>query len=435
MLAWFGLFTIVLVLAAIISKKMSAMGALILIPIVMALLAGFSLSEVSGHAVTGIRAIAPVIGMFVFAILFFSILTDAGMFDPIIDWILKTVGHQPARIALGTTVLAVVAHLDGSGATTFLVVVPAMLPLYQRLGMDRRILACCVAMGAGVANMLPWGGPTLRAASALQVDVMALFLPVLPVMLAGLLFACACAWLMGRREAKRLMGGEALMLGLGSNDRDLSAAERGLRRPKLVWLNLGLVLLVLGSMLMGWAEPVLCFMLGAVVALWLNYPKQSDQKARIDAHAGSVMMMAGILFAAGVFTGILKNAGMLSAMAETLSANAPAQMAGHFPFILGLVSMPLSMVFDPDSFYFGILPVVSAAAHDLGVPALQMGQAALLGQMTTGFPISPLTPATFLLVGLAGVDLAEHQRFSFLYLWAISIVMTLVSVLLGVFPF
>jgi CitMHS family citrate-Mg2+:H+ or citrate-Ca2+:H+ symporter len=109
-------------------------------------------------------------------------------------------------------------------------------------------------------------------------------------------------------------------------------------------------------------------------------------------------------------------------------------MAGHLPFLLGLVSMPLSLLFDPDSFYLGALPIVAQVGSTLGVPPIQIAQAALLGQMTTGFPISPLTPATFLVVGLTGIELAEHQRFTGPYLFAASVIMTIVCVLLGVFP-
>lgn len=145
-------------------------------------------------------------------------------------------------------------------------------------------------------------------------------------------------------------------------------------------------------------------------------------------------MMASVLLAAGAFTGIMTGTGMLSAMAHEAINFFPREHASHIPFLMGLIAMPLSMLFDPDSFYFGILPVVATAANGLGVPPIQVAQAAILGQMTTGFPVSPLTPATFLLVGLAGVELSEHQKFAIPYLLAATLLMTFACVLFGVFP-
>ena len=77
--------------------------------------------------------------------------------------------------------------------------------------------------------------------------------------------------------------------------------------------------------------------------------------------------------------------------------------------------------------------MIAEVAGHFGVPAAQVGQAALLGQMTTGFPVSPLTPATFLVVGLTGIDLGEHQRFTGPLLFAATLVMTGAAVAFGVF--
>lgn len=433
MLALIGLLTIVVVLAGILTKRLSPMAALILVPMVAALVAGFSFGDTGKFAVKGVQSIAPVVGMFVFAILFFGILKDAGTLDPIINGILKTVGVRPSRIVLGSAVLAAIVHLDGSGAVTFLVVIPAMLPLFDRLGMDKRILACVVAMAAGTANMLPWGGPTLRAASSLHVSIGELYMPVLPVQIVGLLFVFACAWYLGTREEKRLaMTGAAAAGNVSYTRPALSDDEQKLVRPKLFLINVALVLVVLGAMIAELAQPVVCFMLGTVAALLLNYPNVADQRKRIDAHASSALLMASILLAAGVFTGIMKDTKMLTEMAKFAAGAIPADYASHLPAVVAILSMPLSLLFDPDSFYFGVLPVLAEAGNQLGVAPVQMGRAAILGQMTTGFPISPLTPATFLLVGLCGIDLGEHQKFTFGFLWATSIVMTIAAVVLGV---
>ncbi len=436
MLAWLGLFTILVLLVAILSKRMSPLVALIAVPIVAALVGGFGW-KTGAFMVTGIRGIAPVAGMTVFAILYFGIMTDAGMLDPIIARILRAVGHRPARIVTGTALLAAVVMLDGSGAITFLIVIPVMMPLYDRLGMDRRVLACATAMAAGLINMLPWGGPTIRAAAALHLPMAELFNPLIPVVCVGLIYLFVVSYWLGLREEKRLgltFGSSEQANELGVFERTLTAEETSLRRPGRFGLNLLLTALVLGAMVSGKIEPVVAFMLGTALALLLNYPNARDQRDRVDAHAQAALLMAAILFAAGAFTGILKESGMLTAMAQAAVGQMPQAMAGHIPFVLGLLSMPLSLLFDPDSFYFGVLPVVAEVAGALGVPAVQVAQGALLGQMTTGFPVSPLTPATFLLVGLANVELGEHQKFTIPYLLGASVVMTFACVLFKIFP-
>jgi CitMHS family citrate-Mg2+:H+ or citrate-Ca2+:H+ symporter len=431
MLALLGFLTVALLLWLILSRRAAPLVALIAVPVVAAVVAGHA-AELGGYVTTGISQTAAVAATFVFAIIHFGVMSDAGMLDPAVDRTLRVVGVDPVRIVIGTAVLAALAHLDGSGATTFLLVVPALLPLYERLGMDRRVLACVVAMAAGVMNMLPWGGPMLRAAASLHLTMQELFLPLAPVVVVGGLFVLTAAWWLGRREARRLgLRGSDVATSV-SHARELTPAQQALRRPRLLWFNVLLTAVVLVTMVAGIVPPALAFMVGAVLALAVNYPSPADQRARIDAHAVAALMMASILLAAGAFTGILKGTGMLQAMASAAVGVVPAGLAPHIPVVLGFAAMPLSLLFDPDSFYLGMLPIIAEVAGTYGVPAAQIGQAALMGQMTTGFPVSPLTPATFLLIGLAKLDLAEHQRFTIPWLFAASVLMTLAGVVFGV---
>ena len=203
------------------------------------------------------------------------------------------------------------------------------------------------------------------------------------------------------------------------------------RRPKLIIFNLFLTTAILVILVGAWLPMPIVFIIAFVLALLVNYPKQEDQQARIAAHAGSVILVATMIFAAGIFTGILNGTGMIEDMALALVNLIPESMGSFLPVLVAITSMPLSLVFTPDAYYFGVLPVVAETAANLGIDPYEVGRAAILGQMTVGFPLSPLTASTFILIGLAKVDLVDHQKFIFKWAFMTTIVMTIVALLIG----
>lgn len=432
MLATLGFLSVILLLVAVMTKKLTPTVALIAVPAAMALIGGFGF-EVGGFITNGIKTIAPTGVMFIFAILFFGILSDAGTFDPIIKRIINAVGNDPVKIAIGTAVLAMIVHLDGSGAVTFLVTIPAVLPLYDAVGMSRSSLATVVALAAGTMNIVPWGGPTLRAATSLNVPVTELFNPVLIPVAVGLIFVLVIAGFIGKNEKARI--GSINLANMENTNSEADPERLRLQRPKLFAVNIILIIAAIGIMISNLLPPQVVFMFAFCIAIVINYPNVKEQRERVDAHAKEALMMASVLFAAGAFTGIMKDTGMVTAMSEVIVGLVPKNMGKFIPIFTGIISMPLSLLFDPDSFYFGVLPVLTSTAGQFGVDPIMVGRAAILGQMTTGFPVSPLTAATFLLTGLAGVDLGDHQKRTIPYAFLVTIVMLVVSIVMGVITF
>jgi len=431
MLSTVAFITILLILVLILTKKLSPLLSLIIVPIVSTIVIGQG-ANLGAYVVDGIKNIAPTGVMFIFAILFFGVLTDAGTFDPIISKIIKTVGKDPVKVAIGTAILAMLVHLDGSGAVTFVITVPALLPLYKQLKMKTSVLATIVALGAGTMNVVPWGGPTLRAGTALGVDsTQDLFVPILIPWIVGIITVLIIAFVLGKKEKARLANElEDVNIDV-QYDAKNDAKKDELKRPKLFPVNVLLIVATLVLLIRGTFPPALVFMMATAAALLINYPIVKDQKERVDAHAKEALMMASLLFAAGSFTGIMSGTGMITSMAESLVNIIPMSLGRKLPLLIGIIAMPSSLLFDPDSFYFGVLPVIATAAAKFGISAVDVGRAAILGQMTLGFPISPLTGSTFLLVGLTGVDLGDHQKKTIPWAYLVSLVMVAVSFIIG----
>ena len=433
MLSILGFGMVITFMYLIMSKRLSPLVALITIPIVFALMGGFG-ADIDQMMLDGIKKIAPTGVMLMFAILYFGVMIDAGLFDPLIRLILRVVGHDPVRILVGSAVLAMAIGLDGDGSTTYMITVSAMLPVYERLRMDPLKLAGITMLCSGVMNLTPWGGPTARAATALRVDPTEVFLPFIPAMVVALAGILVLAYWMGLRERRRL--GKVVLPGAGrlGEEGQLPALEDGeeLKRPRLRWVNALLTALLMTALVLGLLPMAVLFMVGFAIAVMVNYRDLAEQRRRVIHHAGNVLPVVSVIFAAGIFTGILSNTGMVEAMSQSFLTVLPESLGPYLAVITAIVSLPFTFFMSNDAFYFGVLPVLAEAAEAYGITPIEMARASLIGQPV--HLLSPLVPATYLLVALTKVEFSDFQRFTMKWAVLVCGVLLLAALAFGLFP-
>lgn len=182
-----GFLMIVVFMYLIMSKRTSAMVALMLVPVIFAIVLGFS-PEIGKWAIAGVKKVAPTGIMICFAILYFGVMIDAGLFDPLIKKILQVVKGDPVKVCVGTALLAAIISLDGDGSTTYMVTCSALLAVHRRVGLNPLILPSLALMQNSVMNIIPWGGPTGRVLASLNVTTAEVFVPLIPGMFVGTLF-------------------------------------------------------------------------------------------------------------------------------------------------------------------------------------------------------------------------------------------------------
>ncbi|MFD7686011.1 CitMHS family transporter [Streptomyces sp. NPDC059781] len=468
MLTILGFAMIATFLVLIMMKKMSPIAALVLIPALFCVFVGKG-AHLGDYVIDGVSSLAPTAAMLMFAIVYFGVMIDVGLFDPIVRGILRFCKADPMRIVVGTALLAAIVSLDGDGSTTFMITVSAMYPLYKRLKMSLVVMTGVAAMANGVMNTLPWGGPTARAATALKLDASDIFVPMIPALLVGLLGVVVLAYVLGLRERRRLgvltldealvkeeaEENETVLVGAGggtgtdsgkrtggsgsgtdadgdAEDDDFQGLDpnRPTLRPKLYWFNALLTVGLLTAMIMELLPIPVLFLLGAALALSVNFPHIPDQKARLAAHADNVLNVSGMVFAAAVFTGVLQGTGMVDSMAEWMVDVIPEGMGPHMALVTGLLSLPLTYFMSNDGFYFGVLPVLAEAGAAHGVSPLEMARASLVGQ-----PLhmsSPLVPAVYVLVGMARVEFGDHTRFVVKWAAMICLLILAAGILFGI---
>ena len=426
MLALVGFLIIIVMMLLIFRSKALPAFCFAVLPIIGALICGFSLADISDFIGKGVGSTWQTAILFIFSVTYFGIMNDAGLFDKLVDGLVKKAGKNITLILIFTSIIAMIGHIDGAAATTYLITIPTMLPIYKKMHIRPTVLLLLCGAATGIMNLVPWGGPTIRAATTANVDATELWIKMIPMQIFGLVSLIGIAIYLGIVETKRLA-----KLGLVAAETEETDEEKSvdlsLKRPKLLWFNLIFTIVLIIALVQKWLPTYAVFMVGTIIVL---ADPQLQQK-RIQAHAPSSIMLTVTLLCAGIFLGVMTQTGMGLEMSKVLISALPVGLQRYLHYIVGALGAPLGMVLGPDPYYYGIMPIIGQIVEPFGVTLDTVGRAMLIGE-NVGLSVSPVVPPTFLAIGLAGVDLKEHIKFSFLPLWALSVVMMLFAIIVGI---
>ena len=455
-----GLAAIAAIVISVTKGRMLPAMAFILWPSVLALVmvaAGrCSFAGIEAMIKAGFGSTAPTAALFVFSVLFFGIMTDAGMFDVLIKKLMTLMGDNVVGVAMVTAIIALAGHLDGAGASTFCIVIPAMFPVYMRMHMRKTTLLRIAILPMGIMNLLPWAGSTVRAAAVLGIEASSMWRTLLPVQIFGILLSLVHALLAGLQEKARGAGLHG-RLAEAEGDVDIGDGDyifeiRQLTRPKMFPFNVCLTAAVIILLFWGVFPSYFPFMLGTGTALFVNYGSTvAMHKKIISRHARPALLMCSTMMGAAVLMGIMTSSigadgAVLSAkvielppdaipsvvrcMAAQISLIMPSVAGRHLPLVIGLAAVLIGIIFDTDSWFYGLLPILLGIGQAFGTEPMSIALAMVLCRMTGCF-ISLMEPATLLGTGLAEVDIKDHVRTCFPYVWVFSFLCILFAIAMG----
>ena len=454
LLTVFAYAMMVVFMYVIMKKKMSPFTALVLIPLAFALVAVLTgvvqdvnigtlvrqglFGNNSKDKLTAMKGTAETGVMLLFAILYFSLMLDSGLFDPITNKMIRFAKGDPMKVLVATAIVAAAVSMNGDGTTTTLICCSAFVPIYKKLDMKLMNLGVLVILQNTIMNLLPWGGPTARAMSVLGVeaDILGYLAPGMVISILYVIFFVARG--MGKKERARLGIKELTDAELDELTTISDPEVLAIRRPQNFWINAVMTLVLIGWLVAGSfidaieVKPVVLFLIGTGLAMMINYPDLKTQSKRIGENAGDAVQVVLLVFGAGVFMGLFQGTGMAKALTDSIVHIIPQQLAGFWSLIIALISVPGTFFLTNDGFYYGVLIPFAEIGRQYGFTDMQMALASLMGQAF--HLLSPLVAFIYLLLRLTGLDMGEWQRESAKYAAVVFVIFVVTIVLMGHMP-
>ena len=431
MTAALGFIMLAIIVVLLISNKTSIIPVFGIIPVIAAAALGYGLADIQGFMNDGFKSVLNTIILFSFAVMFFSLLSDVGMFDVIVNRVMKYLGNNVLAVLYIACFVTMISHLDGSGATTALVTIPTMLPIFKKMKMRPICIVFVMTLMSGAMNITPWCASMLRITSVTGLDAQELWRYLALV------------------QAFAIVGGLLLMIpiaavekrnGAGMTDEEFAELKKTLEQPAKVSVSkpvlvfdMALTAFMIVGLLLGWFGTAIGFIVAFGLALIVNYPNVKQQSAKIKQYGGPAINMVMTIIAIGVLVGVMNGTGMIEGMTNVILGVLPESLGRHLCFLVSLFIVPINAIIGSDNIYFALTPIMQSIVSTYGVTDMALATSIVV-PCALGAGITLIGPSPYLALGLADCTMGEHLKYSFKWVWLLAAVTTVFAGVIGKIP-
>lgn len=419
---------ILIVVATVITKKVPFNFVLLIVPIVCALLLGYSVEETSTFVVEQLSSMMQSAGfMLLFAFLYFQMLTEAGVFDTIVTAVTTKLGNKMNVIVIMvlTTVIGGFSILTGNFTPAYLITFPILVPLYKKFDFDREAAFIIAQTAMSALCFIPWGIGMAYTASSAGLDANELAAASMPW---GLCFipAIILQWVyFGWKHKKRVGTFQAVAEVETAAEKK---EENPNLRPKLFWVNLFIFVIALAALGVFGVAPYFVFIVATVVTAMINYPKNFGE---IFAKVGPMYLnILVMLIAINVYQAVFNNTGMVGAISDALMQFCPEFLLRYIHIILLLLCVVIIYVI-PFQIFNALYPIFISIGAGFGIPAVAV-IAPFVCNLSLATSSTPTNSSTYTGCALTETDVQHYCKKAVPIQTVTNAIVVLTAVIFGV---
>ncbi len=421
---------VAVIIASAFFKKLPNQFVLCIVPIICGLALGFNIGDLADMIIDQVNTSMKSAGyMVLFAMIYFTLLTETEMFDILIQKFLRLSSgrlHLYAVMII-TSLIAAVGMLTATVATSYLIVFPIMLPIYKKMKFDYRSAMIIAQTAIAAMCFVPWGIAVVNSSVFAGVDPLELSHRLIPVALC-FIPAIILQWIYFAYEHKK-SGGLMVVDWSAEADKDTERTRNELARPNLFWFNLILFLIVIFLLAKSVVPSYIVFIFASAITILANYPNAGDHQKLIAKAGGrffgTIQMLIGISF----FIGIFRGTGMVESLAVSITANVPEVLTRYIHIILAM-SMVLVIRFIPNQIYNSMYPVLISIGSRFGLTGTDV-IAPFVCNMSLATGSSPFTSTTHVGTGLLDLDVNAYCNKSAKVQFVTNIVIIFIAIAVG----